>query len=206
MRVRYGYRKLTVLLKHEGWSFGKKLVYRLAREEGLTLHSRSLRWRKAVVTRQERQEGANVTKPHEAWSLDFVADQGADGLRFRALTVLDVLTREYLAIQVGHSLRGEQVAEVLNEIRRVRDTPRILFCDNNSQFTGQIMDLWVYQHHLKLDFSRPGNPTDHAYIESFHRTQRRECLNTQWFLFLTDAQPQSDRWQEEYNVSGLTGR
>ena len=197
-RVRYGYRKLTVLLQREGWGIGKKLVYRLYREEGLTLHPRSLRRRKAVGT---RREGVNVTKPNEAWSLDFVADQLADGRRFRALTVLDVFTRECLAIQVGQRLRGEQVVEVLNEIRRVRDTPRKLFCDNGSEFTSQIMDLWAYQHHVKLDFSRPGKPTDNAYIESFNGTLRRECLNTQWFLSLTDAQQQLERWREEYNVS-----
>lgn len=91
-------------------------MYRLYREEGLTLHPRSLRRRKAVVTRRER---VNVTKPNEAWSLDFVADQLADGRRFRALTVLDIFTRECLAIQVGQSLPGERVVEVLHEIQRV---------------------------------------------------------------------------------------
>ena len=196
-RVRYGYRKITVLLKREGWNVGKKLVYRLYREEGLTLHPRSLRRRKTVVT---RREAVKVSKPNEAWSLDFVADQLANGCRFRALTVLDVFTRECLAIEAGASLRGEQVVAVLNRIISDRQAPKKLLCDNGSEFTSQILDLWAYQHQVKLDFSRPGKPTDNAYIESFNGTLRRECLNTRWFLSLVDAQQQLDAWREEYNV------
>ena len=177
---------------------GKQLVCRLYREEGLTLHPRSPRRRKAIVT---RREAVKVSKPNEAWSLDFVADQLADGRRFRALTVLDVFTRECLAIEAGVSLRGEHVVATLNDILKERAVPKKLCCDNGSEFTSQLVDLWAYQHQVKLDFSRPGKPTDNAYIESFNGTLRRECLNTQWFLSLTDAQQQLDRWREEYNVS-----
>jgi putative transposase len=77
-------------------------------------------------------------------SLDFVADQLADGRRFRALTIMDVFTRESLAIAVGQRLKGEDVVASLNEIRLKRGTPKYLFCDNGSAFTGQIMDLWAY--------------------------------------------------------------
>ena len=197
-RVRYGDRKMAVLLKREGWPVGKKLVYRLYREEGLTLYPRLLRRRKAIVTRRET---VKVSKPNEAWSLGFVADQLADGRRFRALTVLDVFTRECLAIEAGVSLRGEHVVATLNDILKERAVPKKLCCDNGSEFTSQLVDLWAYQHQVKLDFSRPGKPTDNAYIESFNGTLRRECLNTQWFLSLTDAQQQFNRWREEYNVS-----
>ena len=131
-----------------------------------------------------------MSKPNEAWSLDFVADQLADGRRFRALTVLDVFTRECLAIEAGANLRGEHVVATHNGIFKERAVPRKLCCDNGSEFTSQLVDLWAYQHQVNLDFSRPGKPTDNAYIESFNRTLRRECLNTQWFLALTDAQQQ----------------
>jgi putative transposase len=173
-------------------------VYWLYREEGLALHQRSLRRRKAVVT---RREAVRVTRPNEAWSLDFVADQLADDRRFRALTVLDVFTRECLAIEAGPSLRGEQVVAVLNQIATHRSTTKKLLCDNGREFTSQILALWAYQHQVKLAFSRPGKPTDKAYIESFNGTLQRECLNTQWFVSLADAQQQLDAWQEEYNVS-----
>ncbi len=147
-RVRYGYRKILVWLKREGWNVGKKLVYRLYQEEGLALRPRSVRRHKAVVTRREL---VRLTRPNEVWSLDFVADQLADGRRFRALTVLDVFTRECLAIEAGKSLRGEHVVEVLNQILRFRETPKKLFCDNGSEFTSQLMDLWAYQHQVKIE-------------------------------------------------------
>ena len=91
------------------------------------------------------------------WSLDFVADQLADGRRFRALTVLDVFTRESLAIEVGQRLKGEDVVSALNQIRGTRGVPKVLFCDNGSEFTSQIMDLLAYHNRVQIDFSRPGN-------------------------------------------------
>lgn len=97
-RVRYGYRKIRVLLNREGWAVGKKLVYRLYREEGLMLHHRVPRRRKSIALRWARPKPG---KPNEVWTLDSVADQLTDGRRFRALTVVDVFTRESLAIEVG---------------------------------------------------------------------------------------------------------
>ena len=197
-RMRDGYLKLLVLLNREGWPVGKKLVYRLYREEGLTLQPRSLRRRKAVVT---RQEVVHARHPNDVWSVDFVADQLADGRRFRALTVLDVFTRECLAIEAGAHLRGEQVVTVLNQILKSRSAPKQLRCDQGSEFTSRILDLWAYQHQVKILFSRPGKPTDNAFIESFNGTLRRECLNTQWFLSLAEAQAQLQAWRTEYNLS-----
>ena len=110
--------------------------------------------------------------------LDFVADQLSDGKRFRALTVVEVFTRESLAIEVGQAMKGTDVVAVLNQIRFERGAPKMLFCDNGSEFTSQIMDLWSYQNGVKIDFSRPGKPTDNAYIETFNGTLRAECLDT----------------------------
>ena len=104
-RIRYGYRKIRVLLKREGWNVGKKLVYRLYREEGLALRYKPRRRRCAAANRRERSK---ATAPNQAWSLDFVADQLADGRRFRALTIVDVFTRESLAIEAGQSLKGDR--------------------------------------------------------------------------------------------------
>lgn len=110
-RVRYGYRKIRVLFDRERWAVGKKLVYRLYREEGLMLCHRIPRRRKAVVPQAHRP---TLTSPNEAWTLDFVADQLTDDRRFRALAVADVFTRESLAIEVGQRLRGEDVVALLN--------------------------------------------------------------------------------------------
>ena len=160
-RVRYGYRKIRVLLNREGWKVGKKLVYRLYGEEGLTLRSKPRRRRAVAANRRERFK---PNAPDHVWSLDFVADQLADGRRFRALTVVDVYTRQCLAIEVGQGLKGKEVVAVLNEIRRERGTPKVLFCDNGSEFTSQILDLWAYHSGVRIDFSRPGKPTDNAYV------------------------------------------
>jgi transposase InsO family protein len=119
----------------------KKLVYRLYREEGLTLRHKPRRKRRAALHRHER---FRPTGANQVWSLDFVADQLSDGRRFRALTILDVFTRESLAIEVGQRLKGEDVVAALNQICGRRGVPKILFCDNGSEFTSQIMDLWAF--------------------------------------------------------------
>ena len=118
---------------------GKHLVYRLYKEEGLALKSKpQRRRRKAARTRQERFQ---PTAPNQAWSLDFVADQLQDGRRFRSLTIVDVFTRECVAIEVGQSLRGEDVVRTLNRLKHEGRAPKLLFCDNGSEFSSQAMDL-----------------------------------------------------------------
>ena len=137
----------------------------------------------------------------QAWSLDFVADQLTDGRRFRALTIVDVFTRESLAIEVGQALKGTDVVAVLNQIRVERGAPKMLFCDNGSEFTSQIMDLWAYQNGVRIDFSRPVKPTDNAYIETFNGTLRAECLDAHWFETVMEAKESIEAWRKEYNES-----
>ena len=197
-RVRYGYRKIVVLLNREGWGVGKTVVQRLYQEEGLALKHRPKRQRRASEQRGERLRPAAA---NQAWSIDFVADQLTDGRRFRALTIVDVFTRESPAIEVGQALKGSDVVEVLNRLRIERGVPKILFCDNGSEFTSQIMDLWAYQNGVKIDFSRPGKPTDNAYVESFNGTFRAECLDTHWFTTLAEAKEIIETWRQEYNDS-----
>jgi putative transposase len=113
--------------------------------------------------------------------------QLSDGRRFRSLTVMDIYTRESLAIECGQSLRGEDVVRVLNRVKEQRRLPQLLFCDNGSEFTGQRMEMWAYCNGVKIDFSRPGKPTDNAFCESFNGTLRAECLDTHWFQNLTES-------------------
>jgi putative transposase len=197
-RVRYGYRMIRVLLNREGWKVGKDLVYRLYKEEGLGLRKRPPGRRRAVIHRQER---FRPTGPNQAWAMDFVSDQLSDGRRFRALTILDVYTREGLAIEAGQSLKGEDVVRVLNRLKPERGVPRVLFCDNGAEFTGQTMDLWAYIHGVKIDFSRPGKPPDNAFVESFNGTLRAECLDAHWFQTLAEARHLIEAWRREYNES-----
>ena len=143
----------------------------------------------------------NATAPNASWGLDFVADQLSTGARFRALTVVDVFTREALAIVVGRQLRAADVIVVLECLRHVRGRPGSLRCDNGSKFTSQLVDLWAYEHQVRLDYSRPGKSTDNAHVESFSGPFRDECLDTHWFDSLADAQAVVESWRVEYNQS-----
>jgi putative transposase len=139
-RIRYGYRRVHIMLKREGWTVGRNLIYRLYREEGLVLRSKRPRRRKMIVHREAR---CRPKRPNEAWSLDFVHDQLSNGQKFRTLTVVDVFSRESLAIEVGQRLRGEHVVEVLNRLVRQHGAPKYLFADNGAEFTGHLVDLWA---------------------------------------------------------------
>jgi putative transposase len=113
---------------------------------------------------------------------------------------VDIYTRESLAIESGQSLRGEDVVRVLNRVKERRGLPYLLFSDNGSEFTGQTMDLWAYCNGVKIDFSRPGKPTDNACCESFNGTFRSKCLDTNWFQSLAEAKQVIEAWRVEYNV------
>jgi putative transposase len=173
-------------------------MYRMYQEEGLTLRYKPRRRRCAATNRRER---CKPTAPNQVWSLDFVADQLADGRRFRALAVVDVFTRESLAIEAGQSLKREDVVRVLSRIGLQRAVPKTLFCDNGTEFTSEAMDLWAYHAGVRIDFSRPGMPTGNAYVESFNGTLRSECLDTHWFASLADAKQIIEAWRREHNES-----
>ena len=106
-----------------------------------------------------------------------------------------------LSIESRQGLKGEDVVGALNQIRQKRGTPKLLFCDNGSEFTSQMMDLWAYHNQVQIDFSRPGKPTDNAYVESFNGTLRAECLDVHWFATLTEAKQVIEDWRREYNES-----
>ena len=117
------------------------------------------------------------------------------------MTIVDVYTREAIAIKAGKSLKGEDVVRTLNQLKLDRGAPKVLFCDNGSEFTSQAMDLWVYRNRVKMDFSPSGKPTDNAFVESFNGTFRRECLDTHWFADMDEAKYLIEAWRQEYNES-----
>ena len=197
-RVRYGYRRIHVLLRREGFRLGKNQAYRLYREEALQLRSKLPKRRKMAVTRRERYV---PRRTNQAWSMDFVSDQLTNGKRFRALTIVDVFSREALAIQVGKKLRGENVVEVCNALVARRGAPKRVFTDNGSEFSGRMFDLWAYHHGVRIDFSRPGKPTDNCFIESFNGSLRDECLNVHWFESMEEARARIEAWRIDYNES-----
>ena len=175
VRVNYGYRRLHILLRREGWRINAKRVYRLYSEEGLTMHLR--RPKRRLVSGARRQEQSLAQRVNDCWSMDFMSDELCDGQRIRVLTIVDNFTRESLA------------------------RPRRIQVDNGSEFTSKVMDQWAYFNQVELDFSRRGKPTDNAFIESFNGKLRSECLNSNWFLSLVDAQGKIEAWRQDYNHS-----
>lgn len=137
--------------------------------------------------------------------MDFVAEEFSNGGKFRILTVVDVFTREALAVHAGHRLKGEHGVQVLNYLARHCGAPKAIFVDNGSEFTGRLMDMWVYHHGVRLDFSRPGKPTDNSFIETFNGSLRDECLNVNWFASLAEAQGLQEAWRQRTTTRvGLT--
>jgi putative transposase len=124
--------------------------------------------------------------------MDFMSDELYDGRRIRLLTIVDNHTRESLAIQVSQRIRGCEVVQVLERVVKVHGKPQAIRVDNGPEFISKDVDLWAYWNHVKLDFGRPGKPTDNAYIESFNARFRLECLNEHWFLSLDDAKEKID--------------
>ena len=196
VRVRYGYRRLHVLLRREGWAVNHKRIHRLYAEEGLSIRTKLPRHKRAWRIRQGRP---GVGGANEVWSLDFMADQLFDGRPFRILTALDVHTREALSTIPRASFRAAQVVEVLDQLARVRGKPKSLRVDNGPEFAGRLLDHWAYLNKVEIDFSRPGTPTDNAFIEAFNARLRAECLNASWFLSLADARDRIEEWRVHYN-------
>jgi putative transposase len=194
--VRYGYRRLHVLLRREGWHVNDKRVYRLYRLEGLGLRLKHRRKRVSAV----RVPLPPATKPNERWAMDFMTDSLYDGRRFRMLTLVDTATRECPAIEVGQSLTGPRVVAVLNRLKVIRDLPRSISVDNGPEFISKALDAWAHEHGVYLEFSRPGTPTDNAYIEAFNGRLREECLDQQWFASLEDARRIIEDWRQDYNT------
>jgi putative transposase len=132
--------------------------------------------------------------------MDFVADQLFDGRKFRVLTLVDNFSRQCITARVGQSIRGIDVVQIMEEIKREqRIIPERVQVDNGSEFISKDFDRWAYENKVTLDFSRPGKPTDNPFIESFNGSFRDECLNVNWFLSLEDAEDKINAWREEYN-------
>lgn len=195
-RVRYGYRRLHILLQREGWHVNHKRLYRLYCEEGLSIRTRSPKRRRSSRYRAGRTQanGAN-----DVWAMDFMSDRLFDGRPFRILTIVDCHTREALASAARTNFRAYQVIDELDRLARARGKPRSIRVDNGPEFASRLLDQWAFLNKVELDFSRPGTPTDNAFIEAFNSRLRQECLNASWFLSMADARQRITAWRDDYN-------
>lgn len=195
-RVRYGYRRVHVLLQRDGWAINAKRVYRLYRELGLQLRNKTPKRRVKAKLREGR---VDARQSNETWAMDFVHDQLATGRKIRVLTIIDTYSRFSPAIDARFSYRGEDVVRTLERVCRMVGYPKAIRVDQGSEFVSRDLDLWAYQRGVTLDFSRPGKPTDNSFIESFNGKFRAECLNTHWFMSLDDARMKLEDWRRDYN-------
>lgn len=192
---RYGYRRIHIKLRREGWQINRKLTYRLYREAGLAVRRR----KRKRIGPFERKPLPKPQVANDSWSMDFVSDGLADGRRLRCLTIVDDCTRECVAIEVDTSITGSRVKAVLERLADLRGLPRSVTVDHGPEFEGQVMDAWAYERGVSLSFIRPGKPNDNAYIESFNGKFRDECLNEHWFITVAQAREVIEAWRNEYN-------
>jgi putative transposase len=196
VRVRYGYRRIHVLLQREGWQVNIKRVYRLYREEGLGL--RTQRRKKRV--RVPRIAPPPAARPMERWSIDFLKDSLLDGRGFRVFTIVDNVSKVSPAIEAAFSITGSRVVAVLDRLKATIGLPKRLAVDNGPEFISKALDAWAYANGVQLAFSRPGKPTDNAFVESFNGRFREECLDQHWFASLEEARQVIEAWRIEYNT------
>jgi putative transposase len=194
-RPRFGYRRLHVLLRREGVIINHKRVERLYREEGLAIRRR----KRKRVARDGRGRAAPPARPNQQWGVDFVSDALTWGRRIRLFTVVDVFTREALAIEVDTSLPGGRVVRVLERLATERGVPDEIILDNGPELAGKAVDQWAYERGVWLRFIEPGKPIQNAFVESFQGRLRDECLDRHWFVGLRDARHTIEDWRQDYN-------
>jgi putative transposase len=194
-RPRFGYRRLSVLLRREGIVVNHKRVERLYRAEGLAVRRR----RRKALTRVRRGRPPAPEHANEQWALDFLEDSLASGRKIRLLSVLDVFTREALTLEVDSSLPGRAVVRVLDRLGTERPLPSLLVLDNGPELISRVLEEWAHRHAVALHFIDPGKPIQNAHCESFHGRLRDECLNEHWFLSLADARQIVEAWRRDYN-------
>ena len=196
---RYGYRRITALLRSDGWHVNAKRVERIWRREGLKVPrkhpKRGRLWLNDGSCVRLRAE-----RPGHVWSYDFVVDRTHDGRAFRMLTVIDEFTRQSLAIHVDRKLTSESVLDCISDLFITHGPPEHIRSDNGAEFTAQVVRDWLNRLGVKTLFIEPGSPWENGYNESFNGKLRDELLNTEIFHTLKEAKVLIERWQQHYNT------
>jgi putative transposase len=194
-RRRFGYRRIHIMLKREGAVVNHKRLFRLYREEKLSVRKRGGR-KRALGTRAPMLV---PLMPNQRWSLDFVSDQFTDCRRFRVLTVIDDCTRECIALVADTSLSGRRVARELHKIIAQRGSPKMIVSDNGTEFTSNAILNWADEAKVDWHYIAPGKPMQNGFIESFNGKLRDEKLNDTLFTTLHQARVELATWRNDYN-------
>jgi len=193
---RYGYRRITILLRREGWKINRKRVHRIWKAEGLSLPLRRPRRRRV------EQAGEIVNKaeyPNHVWSYDFLEDRTERGGKLRILVIIDEYTRECLSINIAPSIPALVVLGVLEWLFLVRGAPKFIRSDNGPEFIANVICQWLKNNGCQTIFINPGSPWENGYIESFIDKLRDECLNREILRNGKEAQTIVENWRQEYN-------
>lgn len=194
---RFGYRRVTALLRREGHEVNAKRVQRVRRKEGLQVSRKQRKLRRLGLSTAERQR---ATAANHVWSWDFVEDQTENGTRFRVLTLIDEHTRECLTTHVAWSIPAVEVIRVVESAMARYGVPMHLRSDNGPEFIAYAIQDWLQEKNVKTIYITPGSPWENAYIESFHDKLRDECLEREIFGSLMEAQVVIEQWRLYYNA------
>jgi len=195
---RYGYRRITALLRAGGWVVNRKRVERIWREEGLKVPAKQPKRGRLYLNDGSCIRLRPCFKNH-VWSYDFVSDRLHNGKRIRMLTVIDEYTRKCLAIRVGSSLKADDVVDTLSTLFITEGVPGYIRSDNGSEFTAKSTREWIGSLGVKTAYIEPGSPWENGYNESFNGKLRDELLNTEIFYSLKEAQVLIEQWRRHYN-------
>jgi len=198
MYGRYGYRRITGLLREEGWRVNAKRIERLWRREGLKVPARQPK-RGRLWLNEASCVRLRAAYRNHIWAYDFVHERTHDGRALRLLTVVDEYTRECLAIRVARRLTSEDVLQQLTELFVARGTPTCLRSDNGPELTATAVREWLARVGVTPLFIEPGSPWENGYIESFNGKLRDELLDRELFYTLAEAQILTEWWRQEYN-------
>ncbi len=192
----FGYRRIWAMLARVGIKINLKKVYRLWKQEKLSLPSRKPRKPRAKPTIGIMPK---AEKANQVWTYDFVFDQSLSGKSLKMLTLIDEFTRECLAVEVGVSIKSERVKQVLQRVCLEKGFPEMLRSDNGSEFIGQAVNKWLTANGIKPLFIEPGKPWQNGKGESFNGKLRDECLSREWFSSVKEAQVVIEKWRKFYN-------
>jgi putative transposase len=193
---RYGYRRISALMRRDGFEVNVKRVARIRREEGIKVSKKQRRMKRLGVSRAQRQQAERAC---QVWSWDFVADQSENGSSFRILTLLDEHTRQCLAIHPAWSIRAVDVITVVEAAIARYGVPEHLRSDNGPEFIAYCIQDWLKAQEIKTLYIKPGSPWENGHIESFHDKLRDECLNRELFGNLREVRVILESWRVEYN-------
>ncbi len=195
---RYGYRRITALLRQEGWQVNHKKIERIWRQEGLKVPQKQPKRRRLWLNDGSCIRLRPQFKGH-VWSYDFVTARTSDGKAFRMLNIIDEYTRECLGILVKRRITSQDVIDRLFELFIFKGIPEHIRSDNGPEFTAKAIRGWLNRIGVKTLFIEPGSPWENGYIESFNGKLRDELLNREIFTTLTEARVLIEQWGKEYN-------